>query len=267
MGNDVSIEADEIKTRFAVEILRAHKPQFMTVHLSSLDESEHDHGPFSSEANAHLEAIDGMLSRLVAAARANDSKAIAVVASDHGFEALEHRVNLFIPFIQAGLIRMSSDAAGRASVVSWRAEPWLAGGMAAVMLHDPADQRTADRVRGLLARLAADEESGIAEILDQDAIEQRGAFPGARFLIVMRPGYYAGSALDGALVTDFKGHGGHGFTPESPEMRSALLIEGAGIARHRDLGVIDMRQIAPTVASLLGVELPGARMALLPVRQ
>ena len=39
----------------------------------------------------------------------------------------------------------------------------------------------------------------------------------------------------------------------------------AGIARHRDLGVIDMRQIAPTVAGILGVGLPAAGAAPLPV--
>ena len=40
----------------------------------------------------------------------------------------------------------------------------------------------------------------------------------------------------------------------------------AGIARHRDLGVIDMRQIAPTVAGILGVGLPAAGAAPLPYR-
>jgi len=39
----------------------------------------------------------------------------------------------------------------------------------------------------------------------------------------------------------------------------------AGIARHRDLGVIDMRQIAPTVAGILGLGLPAAGAAPLPV--
>jgi hypothetical protein len=38
-------------------------------------------------------------------------------------------------------------------------------------------------------------------------------------------------------------------------MRAAFFIVGAGIARGRDLGVIDMRQIAPTLAQLLGVSL------------
>jgi hypothetical protein len=43
-------------------------------------------------------------------------------------------------------------------------------------------------------------------------------------------------------------------------------MSGPGIARHRDLGVIDMRQIAPTVAAQLEVHLSGGA-APLRVRQ
>src|SRR5450631_2517623 len=46
MANDTSRHGDEVKTRFAVDILRKHKPGFMTLHLSSLDEVEHSYGAF-----------------------------------------------------------------------------------------------------------------------------------------------------------------------------------------------------------------------------
>ncbi len=49
-GNNTSIGGDEIKTRYALEILRRFKPGFMTLHLSSLDDAQHAHGPFSPEA-------------------------------------------------------------------------------------------------------------------------------------------------------------------------------------------------------------------------
>ena len=45
-----------------------------------------------------------------------------------------------------------------------------------------------------------------------------------------------------------------------PELRSTLMIQGAGVAKARDLGVIDMRQIAPTVAEMPGVSLTQAKM-------
>jgi predicted AlkP superfamily pyrophosphatase or phosphodiesterase len=269
MGSDNSLEADEIKTRFAIEILRERKPAFMTIHLSALDEAQHEHGPFSAEANQVLEAIDSMLSRICATARANDPTAIALVVSDHGFATLTHRVNLFIPFLRAGLIETTSDPETKAAnVSSWKAQPWLAGGMAAIMLRDAGDRQTEGQVRDLLRNLAQDANNGIASILERADITERGGFPDAAFLVVFKPGYTSGGAVSGELVTELQGtHGGHGYSPSFPEMRASFFMTGTGIAHHRDLGVIDMRQIAPTVAGLLNVRMPSAKAPPLPVRQ
>jgi predicted AlkP superfamily pyrophosphatase or phosphodiesterase len=258
-GNDPSPPGDEIKARFALDILRSQKPKFMTIHLSSLDEEEHFHRPFSAEANAALEAIDAELAQLFAASRVNDPKAIALVVSDHGFAPITHRVNLMLPFVQAGLIESNG---------AWKAVPWAAGGMAAIMLKDNGDERVAAQVRELLKNLQSDPSNGVADILEGDAIKQRGAFPGAAFLVVMQLGYYVIGDATSALVGDITGTlGSHGFSPEYPEMRAAFFIAGAGIARQRDLGIIDMRQIAPTVAQLLKVRLPSAPLAPLNVHQ
>jgi len=256
-GNDPSPPGDEIKTRYALDILRTHKPKFMTIHLSSLDEQQHSFGPFSPEVNADLEVIDGQLAQLFAASRANDSKAVALVVSDHGFVQITHKVNLMQPFLRAGLLQVGG---------TWKAQPWSGSGMAAVMLQDPADSQTQAQVRDLLQAMKADPSNGIAEVLERDAIKQRGAFPDASFLIVMKLGYYALADSMSPIVSAVQGSpGSHGFSPAYPEMRAAFFIEGPGIARGRDLGLIDMRQIAPTVAQLLGVRLSSATQAPLPV--
>jgi predicted AlkP superfamily pyrophosphatase or phosphodiesterase len=260
-GNDTSIAGDEMKTRYALEILRRYKPAFMTLHLSSLDESQHEHGPFSPEACADLEAIDGMIARLAQQAVASNSSAVVLVVSDHGFMNISHAVNLAIPFLEAGLIQGGIDPATKTPVVkSWKAQPWMAGGMAAIMLHDPDDHATEQQIKAMLDGLAANPDNGIAEILDRDAIKKRGTYPDAAFLVVLKPGYYTANALTGSLVTPIPGNrGSHGFSPEYPEMRSSFFAVGAGIARHRDLGLVDMRQIAPTVAGILHVQMPTAK--------
>jgi predicted AlkP superfamily pyrophosphatase or phosphodiesterase len=264
-GNDTSIGGDEIKTRYALEILRRFKPGFMTLHLSSLDDAQHAHGPFSPEACADLEAIDGMVARLARQEVDLDPSAVVVIVSDHGFMNITHSINLAIPFLQAGLAEGSLNPVTKApEISSWKAEPWMAGGMAAIMLNDknggPGDHATEQQVHDMLAKLAADPANGIAEILDRDAIRKRGAFPDAAFLVVFQPGYYAGTALSGNLITPIPGtRGSHGFSPEYPEMRASFFAVGAGIAQHRDLGVVDMRQIAPTVAGILHVSMPTAK--------
>jgi predicted AlkP superfamily pyrophosphatase or phosphodiesterase len=269
VGNDPGPAGDVIKTRYALDILRTRKPKFMTIHLSALDEEEHAHGPFSAEANAELELLDADLAQLFAAARANDAQAVAVVVSDHGFTRITHRVNFLPPFIRAGLVDAPIDPQTHtASIASWKAQPWIAGGVVAIMLHEPVAADTELEVRTLLQALAADQGNGIDAVLEGDAIKQLGGFAGARFLVVMKLGYTAAAEPAGDVVTELHGTpGSHGFSPEFPEMRASFFVEGKGIARRRDLGVIDMRQIAPTVAQLLHVQLPAAALAPLPIRQ
>jgi predicted AlkP superfamily pyrophosphatase or phosphodiesterase len=269
MANDTSLPGDEVKTRFAIDILRSHRPVFMTVHLSSLDDAQHGHGVFSAEANRDLEAVDGMLAELAAAAHAASPAGIVAIVSDHGFTALTHRVNLLIPFLRAGLVTTTFDPITQLpKLASWKAQPWAASGMAAIMLHDTADRGTEQAVGELLQSLAADPNNGIARIDGRAEIERHGAFPDAAFIVVMRPGFYLAASLTGELVSEFPaGHGGHGFTPEFPEMNAAFFIAGAGIARGRDLGAIDMRQIAPTLAQILGVGLSVGNHVPLNVRQ
>jgi predicted AlkP superfamily pyrophosphatase or phosphodiesterase len=264
MGNDTSVEhGDEIRTQFALDILKNKKPGFMTIHLSAMDSSEHMAGPFSAEANKTLEAVDGMVSRLMAAAIQNDPQTKIVIVSDHGFLNITHTVNLYIPFLQAGLVQFGKHAGyeGETTVVtSWKAQLWSAGGVTAVMLREPADTTTSEKVRSILATLAADPNNGIDQILDASQIAEHGGFPDAAFLIVMKPGYTAGPAVSGPLVVEQSTlHGSHGFWPLFPEMHSSFFVLGQGVARGRDLGTIDMRQIAPTVAGILGVSLPAAK--------
>jgi predicted AlkP superfamily pyrophosphatase or phosphodiesterase len=210
-----------------------------------------------------------MMARLTKAAIAADPTTVVVLVSDHGFMNITHWVNLYIPFLQAGLIDATQNPATKAPVIgSWKAEPWLAGGMAAVMLHDANDHATEQQVRAMLDKLAAEPANGIAQIMDRDAIKKRGAFPDAAFLVVLKPGYYMGPGISGNLVTVIPTtRGSHGFSPEYPEMRSSFFAVGAGIAHHRDLGVVDMRQIAPTVARILKVQMPTAKAAPLHVEK
>jgi len=260
-GNDTSIAGDEMKTRYTLEILRRYKPAFLTLHLSSLDHAQHEHAPFSVAADADLEALDGMVARLARQEFANNPAAVLVIVSDHGFMNITHYVNLAFAFLKAGFIQATLSPGTHAPyVASWKAEPWGAGGMAAIMLQDPSDHATEQQVSSFLAKLAADPDSGVAQVLDRQEIARRGAFPDAAFLVVFKPGYYFGTDTTGALVTPVPGtQGSHGFSPEYPEMRASFFALGAGIAHHRDLGVVDMRQIAPTVARILRVPMPTAK--------
>jgi predicted AlkP superfamily pyrophosphatase or phosphodiesterase len=258
-GNDTSVEGDRTRTKFSLALLREKKIGFMTIHLSSFDGAEHEYGPFSPEANERLEVLDGMIAQLMAAARASNPQTVTIIVSDHGFADSPHAINLAIPFIQAGLITLDQSHPGALRVSSWQAEPWMAGGLAPIMLHDPADAAVREKVKAILDKLAADPASGIDRVLTQAEAEKYGGFPDAAWVVVLKMGYLTGANTSGALLTQAPEKGAHGWLTDFPEMHASFFAMGPGITHGKNLGTIDMRRIAPSVAGILGVTLPDAR--------
>jgi predicted AlkP superfamily pyrophosphatase or phosphodiesterase len=254
-------DQDVTKTAEAVAILRKFRPGLLLVHLTDLDHQEHLHSPFSPQADAALETIDGQIGQIEQAALAINPHTRIVIVSDHGFLRVDHRTNLNVLLAQAGLIELGAlkPGAKRPSVLSWQAEAWAAGGSNAIILQHPDDPALLEEVRTVLERAKADPNNGIETILTHHEIVARGGFPKASFLVDYKDGYDPGGALSGAVVEDAPSTGMHGYLPSRPDMRSAFFIKGDGIDKGRDLGVIDMRQIAPTLARLLNIQLPDAK--------
>jgi predicted AlkP superfamily pyrophosphatase or phosphodiesterase len=119
----------------------------------------------------------------------------------------------------------------------------------------------------LLHDLASNPANGIAAILEKPEIEKLGGFPNATFVVDLETGYQLGYATQGELVTPAPSTGAHGYLPWHPEMRASFFLRGKGIAAGRDLGIVDMRQIAPTLARILGLTLNDARQPPLDIRQ
>ena len=254
-GIDETVEGDAQRVAFA-EALLADKPQFTTVYLAGIDHTEHHDGPDSAAAKAAIEATDALVGRLVRAARAAMPDVTVVVVSDHGFLPVSTDINLFKPFIDAGLITL--DAKGQ--VTGWQAMPWIAGGTAAIRLARPDDAALLAKVRGVLAAMAANPAYKIASVLDRSAIAKAGGDGEASFLVAMQPGTETGRDPAAPIAKPSVYKGMHGYVPWDPAMRSTLIVAGPGIAKGKDLGVVDMRAIAPSIARRLGASLPSAEM-------
>ena len=253
-GKDESIAGDEGRTAQAIALLRRVKPDFATVYLTGFDHEQHEAGPDSPAARAVLVRIDAAVGQLVAAARAINPQTTVVVVSDHGFAPTARTTNLFVPFIKAGLIRLNGNA-----IASWDAIPWTAGGSAAIRLARPDDAALKAKVAAVLAEVAADPAAGIERVLDAAAIAVAGGSADAAFWVNCQPGWLMGGKLDGVQGEPTATRGMHGYFPDVPAMRASLIANGPGITAGRDLGVIDMRAIAPAVAARLGVTLQDAK--------
>lgn len=65
-------------------------------------------------------------------------------------------------------------------------------------------------------------------------------------------------SLTGPTVQDVKTGGTHGALNDLPELRSAFLVVGPGVPTGKKFELIDMRNIAPTLAGLVGLKMPSA---------
>jgi predicted AlkP superfamily pyrophosphatase or phosphodiesterase len=264
---DEAIPGDQARTRYAVAMMRQKGVRFLTIHLAGFDHVEHDAGPYSAEAFRVLEAIDAMVAEMEQAIRANDPDAIVCIVSDHGFAAVTRETHLNAALVDAGLIRLTTPQPSTPrTIADWDAAAWSSSGSAAIVLKDASDRAVLTRTERVLRKLAADPESGIAAILDRAQIAELGGPPQAAFVVDMRPGHAVGGTLEGPVVRPRKGTGGtHGYAPTHPEMLASFFIAGPGISAGLNLGKIDMRAIAPTLARLMGVSLPAADLPPLDV--
>ena len=255
-GGDESVDGDETRARFAERLIEIKRPGFSTVYFAGLDHEEHNSGPFSPESQAVLERIDAGVGRVVAATqRTFGARAVVCIVSDHGFVRTDKAVNLNATFRNAGLIEFDE----KGGVKSWKAAIWGAGGSAAIILRDKNDAETKSKVAAILTQLARRPENGIERVFaEEDHIYNDRGFPDAAFVVTLRLGYVIGQEISGELVTPTKTRGMHGYWPDLPEMYSSFFIAGAGISAGRSLGEIDMRDIAPTLARILGVRLAAA---------
>lgn len=254
-GSTGSIDRDRRKAAFSEWLLRVKKPRLHLAYFASLDEEQHRSGPGSPATLRNLEVLDGLVGELRRAAESLGNPTIAVV-SDHGFAQANQDLFLNEALRREGLL--TRNAAGE--VTEWRAQAWLAGGTVAILLKDAHDEATRDRVASLLARLRAEPDSAIERVLSGDEALAEGGFPGAAFVVGLRPqstltGHHAHST---ALHPVGTARGEHGYLPDNREMDAAFLLAGPAVPRGLDLGRIDMRDVAPTLAARLGLSLSTA---------
>ncbi len=257
-GIDESIEGDENRGRFAVALITREKPDFTTVYLTALDHEQHGKGPDTPEAHAVLKRIDAIVGQLVSAQMKARPDTVIAVASDHGFSKVDTEINLYRAFIDEGLITLDDNG----KIKSWEASPWNSGGSSAIVLARPNDAALAKRVQVLLEKLKADPKNRIAKVASAADIKTMGGNPVASYYVQFELNAYAGSfkGKDAPLVGPSGSKGTHGYFPTEPKMRSSFMMMGKGIAKGRNLGEIDMRAIAPTLAGILGVPLPDAEL-------
>ncbi len=247
----------------AAYLIRAKKPDLLLIHLLDLDATRHRHGFLSREAEKVLHEEDQRLGRIMEAARqaGTFAETAFIVLGDHAYQDVRYRININTALKNAGLL--SCDSRGR--LTGWTAWANACDGSAHIYLKDPEDASTFEKVTGSIASLQRDRNSGLAAVFNREQIRAMRIGEGIDFILEAESGYYFTGKMGKEVVEPAEeGHlAAHGYLPDREGYSSLVLAAGAGIRKGAVLDSINIVDLGPTMAALLGLRMPDADGRLL----
>ncbi|MGD9853408.1 MAG: alkaline phosphatase family protein [Planctomycetaceae bacterium] len=258
-NKDRSTERDLVYTAVTKHLLTKHKVNLILLHLITPDGVEHAYGPQTPAAYQAVAESDQRIGELWQTLQTPSlrGKSALFVVSDHGFAPYEKLIQPNVFLKDLGLITLD-DSGEVARRDAWCVEQ---GGAAFIYVLDEA--RRDDITAALREKLGAVE--GVLAVMGPDEFTELGvphpdANPEAPHLILTTgPGYQFTREVTGAVIADAGGlKGSHGHDPRPDYMHAMFVAAGAGIKPGAKLDVIRNIDVAPTIARLLGVEMPSA---------
>jgi predicted AlkP superfamily pyrophosphatase or phosphodiesterase len=254
------VVCDGIWTRAAAFMFTQYRPNLLLYHTLNTDSVNHTYGPGTTASLTAFAYADRLVGDLLAAIDASGlrDKTTILVVTDHGFKKVTQFLYPNVALKQAGYLKVAG-----ARVVQNDAfvMPW--GGTASVYINDPA--RRAELKPKLKALFERTE--GIARVIDGSEAHSLGLpLPEENHnmgdLILVAKDEAIGfndSAIGENILGPAVNYGGtHGFLASEPNLEGIFIASGAGIRAGTPLGRIRNLDVAPTIARLLGLPLPGA---------
>jgi predicted AlkP superfamily pyrophosphatase or phosphodiesterase len=248
---------DEIWTDAAVKSLEKHRPNLLLFHLLTLDDVNHEYGPMTGASFTAMALLDSNVKRIVDTLQRTGlaQKATVIIVSDHGFRAYQHKIHPNVLLRSKGLLHETqSSLLGDAWVVP-------TGGTAMVYITDPARR---DELSAELRTLFAAAE-GISKVYEVGELPGLGlpnpamSDQAPTMVLSAKDDYAFADESDGEYVTKVNPAGTHGYLNSDPKMQAIFIAWGADIPAGTHVGSISNLDVAPTIAALLGLELPSAK--------
>jgi predicted AlkP superfamily pyrophosphatase or phosphodiesterase len=248
------VQRDWLYSRLASQVLEKHAPNLLLVHLIELDHVQHRFGPQSPEAYWAVSHEDDRVRDIVeAASRAKlAKKTTIVVVSDHGFQPIDNDIRPNVIAKQLGFRN------GEQKTVTCCSQ----GGACGIYILSDGD-REATAARLVEAYKSVE---GIDRVITPEGFDALGQPTPAQdsrapdLWLAAKSGYaFSESDAGEDVVVPRASHAGtHGYLPDQPALLGTLVLSGHGIKSGTSVGKVSNQDIAPTVAHLLGVELPTA---------
>ena len=247
---------DEIWTDAAVDIIEKHTPNLLLLHLLQTDSIQHMYGPLTPAAYEAYANADAQLARVVDAVRSIGAldRTTFIITADHGFATDTHTLAPNVVLAQQGLLH--KDGSQYVGKVWVKAE----GGAAELFIRDPHERATlVPRLQALFTSL-----TGVEHVYTNEEARSIGIPSDAetgqapQLYITAKIGYAFSDDSEGAVTRDNPPRGQHGYSNIEPDMQAIFVASGPHIKRGVKLGAISNLAVAPTIAQILGVNLPAA---------
>lgn len=260
--NSSIVGLDYVWTEAACHLIRERKPHLMLIHLLNNDATHHKRGAQSQAGYTANAYADMCVSRIIDAiddAGIREYTTIILVA-DHGFTVTPKAIRPNVLLREAGLLTVENGKLTQAQV-----HVIPEGGIGLVYCTNPLK---APENAAAFRKMFMGQE-GVADVLLPDRFNEVG-FPHPRdyrqvpdAVLVAKDGYAVSGAMTGeTLVTTFEeartSYGSHGFLAKLPKMNAMCILSGTDIRAGTKLQGVNNTAIAPTIATLLGLEYPDA---------
>jgi predicted AlkP superfamily pyrophosphatase or phosphodiesterase len=252
---------DHFKAMVAAFLIENHRPNLLLINFGSFARAEQKYGLHSRESLMALEAVDGLLKKIVDAVEKAQlsQETTLIVISDYGSMRVEHLFNPNHLLAKKGWL--TSDSQDR--ITSWQAVAQTYGGSAAIFVKNPQDEKTIREIEKFFIDYYERPDSPIWRIVSRREASQLGADPRAFFYLEAAPLYAMSSRVNGSTISKSSERAAHGYLPSRSEVRATLIISGKGIKAGAKIEYARLIDIAPTVARLFGLEMRTARGRIL----
>ena len=225
------------------DVIRQKRPDLTALHMVDVDSMRHHHGVTSPEAMQGLRRLEDRVQRIFETVGSTPGMedALFVIVSDHGQADVNRTVCLTDALKEAGVgeaLRVQSN------------------GMSAY-LYENSDQP--QNMSNILLYLENNgNQLGVSRVYNRDTLSNMGCFKGDGGVIYAAVEAAPGVVFSDALPEAKREKATHGFGPGHPAEDCLLIIHGHGIPEGLSLPSMPMRDVAPTLAELMGIPLPSA---------
>lgn len=245
-------ELDDFITMSAVDTILTKRPNLFLLHLIDLDDAKHEMGTTGPHIDNVICRMDRRLGKII---RAVEDAGIAnkttfIIIGDHGQLDVQYKVRLNVLFAQHGLIY---EEAGK---WQWRAYVQSAGGSA--FLHIKlGDKEAEQKALQLLQQAIDDDLYGIEALYTREQLDELHVEKKYRYMLEAKRGYAFDDNHTGEILEDLHAKqihfATHGYSPLKPNYTSNFVVSGPTIAANKQLGPMEVVDLAPTIAAILNI--------------